>query len=262
MCRSLIPLDRTPFRLIGGRVCFFLCLLGWISPVWAEQVLVFAAASTRNAVLEAIEVHDGNVVASFAASSTLARQIENGAPAALFLSANDAWMNRLDSLDLLEMGSRHNWLGNRLALLASPDTEPPVGAIAPGFPLADWLGDGRLGLADPDHVPAGRYARAALESLGIWQAIAPRSVRAPNVRAALALIERGETPLGIVYESDARVCATCRLVAVLPADSHAPIRYPLALIKGQASEAARAFHAFLLTKAAAEIFESYGFVVH
>ncbi|MDP6952217.1 MAG: molybdate ABC transporter substrate-binding protein [Alphaproteobacteria bacterium] len=261
MYRSLSPSYRAPFRLIGGRVCVFLCLFAWIAPAQAEQVLVFAAASTRDAVLEAIDAHGGDVVASFAASSTLARQIENGAPAALFLSANAAWMDRLDSLGLLQAGSRQDRLGNRLALLASPDTELPQGPIVPDFPLADWLGDGRLALADPDHVPAGRYARAALESLGVWQAVARSSVRAPHVRAALALIERGETPLGIVYESDARVCASCQVVGILPADSHPPIRYPLALIDGPAGEAAHAFHAFLLSETAAEIFRRHGFAV-
>lgn len=261
MCRSLMSFDRAPFRLIGGRVCVVLCLLGWASPAQAEQVLVFAAASTRDAVLEAIEAHGGEVVASFAASSTLARQIENGAPAALFLSANAAWMDRLEALDLLEAGSRQDRLGNRLALLAAPDAVVPQGPIAPGFPLTDWLGDGRLALADPDHVPAGRYARAALESLGVWQTVARSSVRAPHVRAALALIERGETPLGIVYESDVRVCPSCQVVGLLPAESHPAIRYPLALIEGQGGEAARAFHAFLLTETAAMIFRRHGFAV-
>ena len=261
MCRSLSPSDRAPFRLIGARVCVVLWLLGWISPVQAEPVLVFAAASTRDAVLEAIEAHGGDVVASFAASSTLARQIENGAPAALFLSANAAWMDRLEALGLLQAGSRQDRLGNRLALLASPDTAPPHAPIEPGFPLADWLGDGRLALADPDHVPAGRYARAALENLGVWQTVARSSVCAPHVRAALALIERGETPLGIVYESDVRVCPSCRVVGILPADSHPPIRYPLALIADQAGEAAHAFHAFLLSETAAGIFRRHGFTV-
>jgi molybdate transport system substrate-binding protein len=222
---------------------------------------MFAAASTRDAVLEAIAAHGGDVVAAFAASSTLARQIESGAPAALFLSANAAWMDRLDTLGLLQAGSRQDRLGNRLALIAAPDAQVPQGPIEPNFPLADWLGDGRLALADPDHVPAGRYARAALESLGVWQAVGPSSVRAPHVRAALALIERGETPLGIVYESDVRVCPTCQVVGILPADSHPPIRYPLALVAGQAGEAARAFHAFLMSETAAGIFRRHGFAV-
>ena len=135
-------------------------------------------------------------------------------------------------------------------------------ASRPDLPSTSWsLGDGRLALADPDHVPAGRYARAALESLGVWQAVGPSSVRAPHVRAALALIERGETPLGIVYESDVRVCPTCQVVGILPADSHPPIRYPLALVAGQAGEAARAFHAFLMSETAAGIFRRHGFAV-
>ena len=225
---------------------------------------MFATASTTNAVEDAIARYaaetGAEVVASYAASSALARQIENGAPADLFLSANLDWADYLDRRGLLEPGTRRDLLGNRLVLVAPADSAVEV-SIGPGLDLAGLLGDGRLALGDPDHVPAGRYARAALESLGLWAEVESRTVRTLDVRAALALVERGEVPLGIVYATDVAVCGACRTVATFPESNHPPIRYPLALVAGRASPAARAFYDFLASPAAAEIFARYGFAV-
>jgi molybdate transport system substrate-binding protein len=250
------------------RLFFAAC---WAALAWAaapahaaDAVLVFAAASTTEAVEAAIaryrEDTGAEVTASFAASSTLARQIETGAPADIFLSANVAWVDYLEDEGLILPESRRDLLGNRLVLVAPADSKVEV-AMGPDLALAQLLGDGRLAIGDPDHVPAGRYARAALESLGLWAEVEARTVRAPDVRAALALVARGETPLGIVYATDVAVCGSCRTVAAFPASSHPPIRYPLALVAGRASPAARAFYAFLASPAAAEIFARHGFAV-
>ncbi len=234
-------------------------------PARAEQVLVFVAASTTDAVGEIIEDYratsGADVAASFAASSTLARQIENGAPAHIFLSAATVWTDYLDERGLLVAGSRYDRLGNRLALVA-PDDSLIEAAVGPDLRLLDLLGDGHLAMADPDHVPAGLYGRAALESLGLWQAVSDKVVRSGNVRAALALVERGEVPLGIVYRTDARASDDCRVVALFPETSHPPIRYPIALVAGQETPEARAFYDHLLSPAAASIFERHGFTIH
>ena len=172
----------------------------------AQEVLVFAAASLQDAFDAVIEEYQaqggGEVSASYASSSTLARQIEQGAPADVFISANPEWMDYLEERGLLRAGSRTDLLGNGLVLVAPPESETTV-EIAPGFDLAGALDGGRLAMGDPDHVPAGIYGRAALESLGVWQAVEPQVARADNVRAALALVARGEAPLGMVYRSDA-----------------------------------------------------------
>lgn len=270
MSTGAISLTQAPARPPHGRVR--LCLLAAAAalivasaPVRAERVLVFAAASTTDAMEAAIaryrELSGARVVASYAASSVLARQIEHGAPAGLFVSADPDWMDYLEERGLIEPGTRRDRLGNRLALVAPADSGLEA-TIGPGFALAEALGDGLLAVGDPTHVPAGRYARAALESLGLWRGVAGSLVGALDVRAALTLVDRGEVPLAIVYATDAAVCARCRVVGVFPADSHPAIRYPLALVAGNATAQARAFHAFLLSPEAAAVFESYGFSVH
>ena len=238
-------------------------VLALASPAHAEQVLILAAASTTDAMTETIATYQSAtgapVAVAYGASSALARQVESGAPAHLYLSANAVWMDYLEDADLILAASRVDLLANRLALVAPADSFIRV-AITPDLPLVDLLGDdGRLALGDPDHVPAGLYARAALEHLGLWSSVVPRLVRSANVRAALVLVERGEVPLGIVYATDARVSARVRTVATFPADSHPPIRYPLALVAGLDTPAARAFHAYLLSDTATEIFVRHGF---
>jgi molybdate transport system substrate-binding protein len=221
-----------------------------------EPLLVFAAASLRNAL---DEVNDGfraetgaRANASYAASSTLARQIEAGAPAQLFISADLEWMDYVEHKGLLRPGTRRDLLGNRLVWIV------PAGATVPARPL-DALGtSGRLSLADPQYVPAGKYAKTALERLGAWPSVAKRIAAAENVRAALALVARGEAPLGIVYQTDAASEPKVRVAAVIDANLHAPIVYPAALLRS-AGPRAEAYLAFLSGPQARAIFEKYGF---
>ena len=225
------------------------------------QLLVFAAASLSEALDEVGRVFTARtgvrVNASYAASSVLAKQIEAGAPADAFFSADLAWVDYLDERGLLKRGSRRDVLGNSLVLIAPADS-PLRLSIAPGFDLTAALGEGRLATADPDSVPAGKYARAALTKLGVWQSVSDRLVRGENVRAALAYVARGEAPLGIVYQTDAQAEKRVRVVGVFPEDSHPPITYPLALTVRARPEAAR-FADFLASDTARQIFTRYGF---
>ncbi|HWK42043.1 MAG TPA: molybdate ABC transporter substrate-binding protein [Croceibacterium sp.] len=216
--------------------------------------VVLAAASLQEALTEvagawAAQGHPAPVL-SFAGSSALARQVEQGAPADLFVSADEEWMDVLDRQGLVRPGTRADLLSNRIVLIAPADGTAKS--------LAD-LGDGRLALADPDAVPAGKYAKAALEHLGQWAAVSGRIAPAENVRAALALVERGEAPLGIVYATDARASGKVRLVETLPEDSHPPIRYPVAILSASTHPDAAALRAFLASPEAMRIFASHGF---
>jgi molybdate transport system substrate-binding protein len=235
-----------------------------------RAITVFAAASLTDAIGEiAREFTAGGgatgtdsathapVRTSFAASSVLARQIEAGAPAEVFISADVEWMDYLDARHLLRAGTRRALLGNRLVLIA-PEASSVQVTLVPHVDLTAALGGGRLATGDPDSVPVGRYAQAALTRLGVWQQLAPQLVRAENVRAALEYVARGEATLGIVYRTDALAEKRVRIVATFPADSHPPIIYPVALTAG-ASPGAVAFEAFLASDAARAIFIHYGF---
>lgn len=232
---------------------------------WAETP-VFAAASTTDALNEIAAAFAakklGTMVPSYNSSSILAKQIENGAPAALFLSADEQWMDYLDSRKLLAPGTRSDLLGNALVLIAPKGgtTQARV-EIAPGFPLAKLLGDGRLAMGDPAHVPAGLYGKAALEKLGVWDQVQNKVAAAENVRAALAFVERGEAPLGIVYATDANASAKVATVGVFPEDSHPPILYPVALVAGHDTPEARAALDFIRGPEAKPIWAKYGFLV-
>lgn len=186
----------------------------------AKDILVFAAASLRNALDDAVAGYPGRgqskIAVSYAASSTLAKQIENGAPADIFISADLDWMDYLQKRNLIKTESRLNLLGNRLVLVAPADSTITV-AIAPGFPLAQILGDDRLAMGDPGAVPAGKYGKAALEKLGVWSSVSAKVAPAEDVRAALLLVSRREAPLGIVYASDAVSDPGVKRVAVFPA---------------------------------------------
>jgi molybdate transport system substrate-binding protein len=224
-------------------------------------ITVFAAASLTN-VLQ--QLGDGftkqtsiPVRFSFAASSALARQIENGAPADVFFSADLEWMDYLQTRNLIQRDTRCDVLGNRLVLVAPADSKIEL-KIAPRFPLAKVLGTGRLATGDPDSVPVGRYAREALTTLGVWNDVADRMVRADSVRSALAFVDRGEAPLGIVYETDALIDKRVRVVDVFPANSHLPIIYPMALTSAAKPNAAR-FVAYLRGPAGEAAFKAYGF---
>jgi molybdate transport system substrate-binding protein len=227
-----------------------------------STVLLFAAASTTTAMEEAMDLFArrglGAVRASFAGSSALAQQIANGAPADIFLSANRQWMDFLSRKMAIVAASRVDLLGNRLALIV-PATAPITSRTASAFPLARVLGDGRLALGDPDHVPAGIYAREALINLGVWDSVATKLAPMADVRAALTLVERGEAAAGIVYATDARVTRGVRVVGLLPADSHPPIVYPAAIVAGRERPLVRRFFEFLTSAEASAVFARHGF---
>jgi molybdate transport system substrate-binding protein len=231
-------------------------------PAAAADVLVFAAASMADALDEIAELfrsaHGVPVVCSFGASSALARQIEYGAPAAIYVAADRDWIDYLQERGLIEPDGRREMARNRLALI-SPVAAAVEATVGRDLPLAALLGDGRLALADPDHVPAGRYARAALTKLGLWPAVADKLARLGDVRAALAFVARGETPLGIVYATDAAASTGVDLVGLFPDDSHPPIVYTAALIAGQAGPAARRFFDFLGGPQARAVLARHGF---
>ncbi len=244
-------------------------LTGFIASVWTERagasetpVTIFAAASTGGAIEAVARDYEagggGPVRTVLAASSTLARQIDHGAPADLYLSANVAWMDWLAARSAVAPNSRIDLLGNSLVLIAPADRPFQI-AVAPGFALAEALGGGRLAMADPDHVPAGIYARAALSALGVWSQVAPRAVYSNDVRAALVLVERGEVAAGIVYASDARASARVRVVAEFPPDTHPPIVYPLAILRDRDWPTVRDFHRYLQGPRAGAIFRARGF---
>jgi molybdate transport system substrate-binding protein len=228
-----------------------------------RPVLVFAAASLKTA-LDAIATEwrketGKQATISYAASSTLAKQIENGAPTDMFISADLDWMNYVEQHELIAPSSRLNLLGNSLVLIAPADSAAHV-TIATGFPLAALLGDGRLAMADPASVPAGKYGRVALERLSVWSSVETRIAAAENVRAALLLVARGEAPLGIVYQTDAAAEPGVRIVGTFPPDSHPPIVYPMALTQIAGPEAS-SFASYLRGPAARALFEGQGFTV-
>jgi len=215
---------------------------------------VLAASSLQEALTEVADgwTRQGYAAPrlSFAASSALARQIEGGAPADLYISADEEWMDRLANEGLLREGSRADLLTNELVLIT------PVDAPADGLGA---LASGRLALADPDAVPAGRYARAALERLGLWQRVAKQVVPAENVRAALALVERGEVPLGIVYATDAQASRKVKVAYRFPPESHPAIRYPVAVLATSEHPQAEDFRAFLASVDAQGVLKRHGF---
>jgi molybdate transport system substrate-binding protein len=230
----------------------------------AAEATIFAAASTTNAISEIAALFEaqgeGRIVASFASSSILAKQIENGAPADIFVSANPRWMDYLEARGLVVPGSRRDLAGNRLVLIAPHDEAHDI-EIGPELDLLDLLGRDRLAIGDPDHVPAGIYGRQALETLGLWRTVAQRLARAADVRAALVMVERGDTPLGIVYASDAAMSPRVRVVGRFPAELHPPIHYPAALVAGRDSPLAQSFFTFLGGAEARAVFARHGFTV-
>jgi molybdate transport system substrate-binding protein len=233
------------------------------TPALAERgPLVLAAASMQEALEEAASAFARGgrprPVLSFAASSALARQITAGARADLFVSADEPWMDDLQRRNLLARGTRANLAGNRLVLVAPADSRARL-ALRPGVDLSRILGGGRLAMADPDAVPAGRYGKAALTRLGVWRGVEGRVARAENVRAALALVERGAAPLGIVYATDARASRGVRIVGIFPAASHPPIRYPVARLARSRNADGERFRRFLLAKPGRTILMKYGF---
>jgi molybdate transport system substrate-binding protein len=252
-------------RLLSTLLAALLCggLALPAAPAAAKDLLVFAAASLKNALddIDASYRKDTGkgVTVSFAASSALAKQIEAGAPADVFISADLDWMDYVAQRNLIKPATRSNFLGNTLVLVAPADSKVTL-TIGRNFPLAAALGGGRLALADPGAVPAGKYGKAALEALGVWSSVADKIAPAPDVRAALVLVARGETPLGIVYQTDAAADKAVKTVGTFPADTHPPIIYPIAITASSTHPDAQSYVAFLKSDAAKPAFEKQGFV--
>jgi molybdate transport system substrate-binding protein len=245
-------------------LAIFAFLLAAAPPLAAqESITVFAAASLKNALDDSnatfTKATGVKVTASYAASSALAKQIENGAPADVFISADLQWMDYAAEHKLIKPDSRVNLLGNRLVLIAAKDSKIDKVTIAKPFDIAKLAGDGRIAVADVKAVPAGVYAKAALESLGAWAAAEQKLAMAENVRATLAFVARGETPVGIVYETDAKVELKVKIVGVFPESSHPPITYPVAATAATTNSGAARYLDFLRGSAAKAIFERYGF---
>jgi molybdate transport system substrate-binding protein len=244
--------------------------LGWSAPQQASaqtpssDLVVFAAASLKNA-LDAInaqwqkETGKGAKV-SYAASSALAKQIESGAPAQLFISADLDWMDYVAQKNLIKPETRSNLLGNRIVLIAPKDKARAID-IKPGFDLAKVIGDGRLSMANVDSVPAGKYGRASLEKLGVWASVSDKLAQAENVRAALLLVSRGEAPAGIVYQTDAASDIGVTIIGTFPEDTHPPIIYPIALTTSGTTPDAAAFLAYIKSGKSKPVFEAQGFTV-
>ena len=252
------------YRLV--KLVFALTIVGGLaSPLaFAEEkgLTVFAAASMKNALDDVDAAYTARtgvkVIASYAASSVLAKQIDQGAPADIFLSADTDWMDYAARQKTIKPDTRTNLLGNSIVLIAPRDSYIDKVTVAPGLDLAKLAGQGRIATGDVASVPVGKYAKAALEKLGAWEAAAPKFAMAESVRAALTLVARGEAVLGIVYATDAQVEPQVRIVGAFPADSHSPIIYPVAATTSAGSGAAN-YLAFLHTQAAKAIFEKYGF---
>ena len=249
---------------VAAVVLTVLTTLGPVPAAWADDVVVFAAASLKNALDNASHAFSGAggapVKISYAASSQLAKQIESGAPADIFISADLAWMDYLQKRNLIQPATRKNLLGNQLVLVAPADSNVKVD-IKPGFDLVGLLNGGRLAMADPASVPAGKYGKAALQKLDVWDAVQPHVAGAENVRAALLFVDRKETPLGIVYATDAASDPKVKIVGVFPEDTHPPIIYPAALTAASKNPDAAKFLQFLELPAARPAFEQQGFTV-
>ena len=254
-------------RLLQFGTFFALCIASHAFAADPQAPLtVFAAASLKESMDEATatwgKASGHEVRVSYAASSALARQIEQGAPADVFVSADLDWMDTLQKQDLIDAATRRELLGNTLVLVAPRDSAAKPVELARGTDLRPLLGDdGRIALALTASVPAGKYAKAAFTSLGMWDALQPRVAEAENVRAALLLVARGEAPLGVVYGSDAQAEPRVRVLATFPADSHPQIVYPVARVKASTHRQAAPFVRWLQTPAAAAIFRKHGFAV-
>jgi molybdate transport system substrate-binding protein len=242
-------------------------LIWWPQPsarALGGDMVVFAAASLKNA-LDAINAQwqkdaGKKATISYAASSALAKQMEQGAPAQMFISADLDWMDYVEKKGLIKPETRSNLLGNRIVLVAPKDKAQPVD-IKPGFDLAKVLGDGRLAMANVDSVPAGKYGKAALEKLGVWASVSTKLAQAENVRAALLLVSRGEAPAGIVYQTDAASDRGVTIIGTFPEDTHPPIIYPIALTANATHPDAAALLAYIRSDKARPLFEAQGFTV-
>lgn len=238
-------------------------LIGWTLPAQAEQVSVFAAASMKTALdavaAEFTESTGNEVIISYAGSNALAKQIIDGAPADIFISANVGWMDEVEKAGALLENSRKDLLGNRLVLIAHEQMEPVE--IGSELDLMAMLGDEKLAMALVDAVPAGQYGKAALEKLGLWEGVAPSVAQADNVRAALALVATGEAPFGIVYATDAKAESAVHEIGAFPEDSYPAIVYPAAVLNEARDAADQEFFEMLSSDESAAIFQQQGFTV-
>ncbi len=271
MFRFFPPFVQTASRLLTRRSLLVAALATMVAPTSAlparaqEPITVFAAASMTNALQEIGKAYTAKVGVpirySFASSSDLAKQVEAGAPANVFISADNRWMDYLESRTLILKDTRVAPIGNSLVLIV-PASAPRQVVIGPALDIDALLGkDGKLVTGIPESVPVGVYAKAALTKLGLWDKVRPRLVGAESVRAALALVERGEAAAGIVYATDAAIAKNVVVAGTFPADSHEPVVYPFALVKGNDTPAAKAYFTFLQGPEAKAIYAKYGFSV-
>ena len=256
---------KAPIRTVGVLAAVLILAAAWSAPAAAaERLLVFAAGSLQGSVDEVARAYEraggARVAVSYAASSVLARQIEQGAAADVYISASPKWMDRLERGRWLRPGTRGNLLGNRLVLVAPADRAAPV-TIHTGFPLERLLDGGRLAMGDPGHVPAGVYAKAALKTFGVWRTVASQLAGTPDVRRALALVARGEAPYGIVYATDARADARVAVVGTFPEHSHPSIDYSAAVPAASVHPEAERLLGFLWSPKARAVFAAHGFAV-
>lgn len=229
-----------------------------------NKVYVYAASSLTNALTDIAKQYQRHypnqaVILNFASSSTLARQIAQGAPADIYLSANEKWMDFLTEKHFISPNTKHDLLTNQLVLIANNKVNIDAIKSASNWPLVSFLGHQRLAIGDPDHVPAGMYAKQALQALSLWDQLDQLIARTSNVRTALALVERGETPLGIVYATDAAIAQGIRVVRPFPEQLHNPIRYPIGLIGPHPSPQAQRFYQYLSENEAKRVFKHYQF---
>jgi molybdate transport system substrate-binding protein len=255
---------RNVIRFRAAAAMIVLMALSPFQATQAQDVVVFAAASLTNALDEAAQLFErqggAHAKISYAASSALAKQIESGAPADIFISADLDWMDYLEKRHFIREATRKNLIGNRLVLVSPADSDVKA-EIKPGFDLVALLRGGRLAMADPESVPAGKYGKAALEKLGVWNSVRAAVAPAESVRAALLFVARREAPLGIVYATDAAADPRVRIVSVFPEDTHPPIIYPAALTADSKNPSAILLLEFLGSAAAKPIFEKQGFTV-
>jgi len=258
------PLLRLRAFLFFMTIAALITFTGFNNAEGRDRILVFSAGSTINAMTEVADLFNdqGNekCVISCASSSTLAKQIAQGAPADIFISANPKWMDYLMEKDLIEPKTRFDLLGNRLVLIAPISDDTRI-KITPGLDLVGLLGNERMAMGDPDHVPAGIYGKQALMTLGMWDDIKDRVAPMKDVRAALVMVEREETPFGIVYSTDAHISKKVRIVDVFPETSHSPITYPVAIVSGKESPATKRLILFLKSSEARAVFLKHGFTV-
>jgi molybdate transport system substrate-binding protein len=260
----LLDTTRRTLLRLAAFAAIGLSLLPSLTHADDKGPVVFAAASLKDA-LDAADAgwtkdSGKQVVASYAASSALAKQIEQGAPADIFIPADEDWMNYLADKKLIKPDTRFDLLGNTLVLIAPKDSKIET-KIAEGFPLASLLGDGHLAMANTDSVPAGKYGKAALTKLGVWDQVKDKIAQADNVRAALQLVSRGEAPLGIVYATDAKSDPNVKVIDIFPEGTHPPIIYAIAIMASSTNADAPALLAYLKSSATQSVFKDQGFKI-